>query len=197
MGKADQYFEKAKTFQEGIRKLREIALTTELVETVKWGAPVYTIEGKNVLGIMAFKKHFGLWFFNGVFLTDPENVLENAQEGKTKAMRHWKFTSEDQIDQNLIREYMLEAIENQKRGLSVAPEKKKIKKTVVPQLLKKELDRDGNLQHQFTQLSPYKQREYCEYIATAKQEKTKLSRLEKILPMISEGLGMNDHYRKN
>ena len=196
MGKADDYFEKENPYQDGIKLLREIALTTELEETVKWGAPVYTIKNKNVLGIMAFKSHFGLWFFNGVFLSDPENVLENAQEGKTKAMRHWKFTNVEGLDKSLIREYLQEAIENQKRGLTVKPEKKS-SSIVIPDLLKKALTDKSMLLEKFEGLSPYKQREYCEYIDTAKQEKTKLSRLEKILPMIEEGIGINDKYRKS
>ena len=196
MGKADNYFEKEHPYQEGIKLLREIVLSTELEETVKWGAPVYTIGNKNVLGIMAFKGHYGLWFFNGVFLSDPENVLENAQEGKTKAMRHWKFTSLDGLDKTLIREYIQEAIENQKRGLTVKPERKS-SDVIMPDLLKNALSGKQGLMAKFEGLSPYKQREYCEYIDTAKQEKTKLSRLEKILPMIAEGIGMNDKYRKS
>ena len=196
MAKADAYFEKEGPYREEIGMLREIVSGTQLEENVKWGAPVYTIDNKNVVGIMAFKQHFGLWFFNGVFLSDPENVLVNAQEGKTKAMRHWKFTSAEQIDASLVKEYLEEAIENQKRGLSVKPEKKK-KATVVPKLLQQALDSDSSLEASFNGLAPYKQREYCEYISTAKQEKTKLSRMEKILPMISKGIGFNDKYRKS
>ena len=195
MSKADSYFEKDQAFKSEIAELRAIAQTTDLEETLKWGAPVYTVQNKNVLGIMAFKSHYGLWFFNGVYLSDPENVLENAQEGKTKAMRHWKFYEGDTIDKSLVREYMLEAIENQRRGLELKPEKKK-KSTIVPELLQQALDSDSALKNSFEGLAPYKQREYCEYIDTAKQEKTKTSRLEKILPMISEGIGFNDKYRK-
>ncbi len=195
MSKADSYFEKDQPYKAEIAVLREIALSTELEETVKWGAPVYTIQNKNVMGIMAFKSHYGLWFFNGVFLSDPENVLENAQEGKTKAMRHWKFREDDVLDKSLVREYMLEAIENQKRGLSVKPERKKTS-AQIPELLQSALNSDSGLKIRFEGLSPYKQREYCEYIDTAKQEKTKSNRLEKILPMIAAGIGMNDKYRK-
>ena len=195
MSKADSYFEKEQPYKLEIAVLREIALSTELEETVKWGAPVYTVNNKNVMGIMAFKSHFGLWFFNGVYMSDPENVLENAQEGKTKAMRHWKFYSGDAIDKSLVREYMLEAIENQKRGLELKPERKKTE-TSIPELLKNALDANSELKSNFEGLTPYKQREYCEYIGTAKQEKTKTTRLEKILPMIAEGIGMNDKYRK-
>ncbi len=195
MSKADSYFEKDQPYKSEIALLREIALSTELEETVKWGAPVYTIQNKNVMGIMAFKSHYGLWFFNGVFLSDPENVLENAQEGKTKAMRHWKFKEGDVLDKSLILEYMMEAIENQKRGLSVKPERKQ-NSTKIPDMLQTVLDSDAGLKSNFEGLSPYKQREYCEYIDTAKQEKTKSNRLEKILPMIAAGIGINDKYRK-
>jgi uncharacterized protein YdeI (YjbR/CyaY-like superfamily) len=195
MGKADAYFEKDQHFNDGIFMLRELALQTELEETIKWGAPVYTIGGKNVLGIMSFKNHFGLWFFNGVFLSDPKNVLVNAQAGKTKAMRHWKFSSIDEINPNDVLSYIQEAIENQKKGLMVRPERKK--GATIPPLLKDALQKSQDLKKQFQDLSPYKQREYCEYIDSAKQERTRITRMEKILPMIEKGIGINDKYRKS
>jgi uncharacterized protein YdeI (YjbR/CyaY-like superfamily) len=174
--------------------LREIAHKTGMAETLKWGSPVYTVDGKNVLGIMAFKHHFGVWFFNGVFLSDPKNVLNNAQEGKTKAMRHWKFTSNDKIDKAAVHAYMLEAIENQKKGLALKPERS-TKNAEIPGLLKNAFAADKVFKAKFDVLSPGKQREYCEHISTAKQEKTKLSRLEKIRPMVLEGVGLNDSYK--
>ena len=195
MGKADAYFEKDQAFKEEIALLREVVLSTELEENVKWGSPVYTLDNKNVLGIMAFKSHFGLWFFNGVYLSDPENILENAQEGKTRAMRHWKFYANDKIDKGLVLEYVREAIENQRKGLAIKPERKK--SLAVPHLLEDAFRKSPSLQEKFDGLTPYKQREYCEYIESAKQEKTKLSRLEKILPMIEQGLGINDKYRRS
>ncbi|MDH3698534.1 MAG: DUF1801 domain-containing protein, partial [Flavobacteriaceae bacterium] len=76
----DAYFEQEHPFSKGINILREIAAKTEFVETLKWGGPVYTIDNKNVLMIGAFKNHFGLWFFNGSYLSDPKKVLESAQE---------------------------------------------------------------------------------------------------------------------
>lgn len=193
--KIEAYFAKEHPFKEGIATLRGIALKTNMGETLKWGSPVYTVDGKNVLGILAFKNHFGIWFFNGVFLSDPKNVLENAQEGKTKAMRHWKFTVNDAIDQAVVLAYINEAIENQKKGLVVKAEKN-TKKIIVPALLKGAFAKNQSMQSKFESLSPGKQRDYCEYISTAKQEKTKLTRLEKITPMILDGVGLNDKYRK-
>ena len=191
--KLEAYYAKEHPFKEGIAYLRAIALKTEAIEDFKWGIPVYTLDNKNVFGICKFKSHFGVWFFNGVFLKDPKKVLENAQEGKTKGMRHWKFQNLDKIDEKTVLGYMKEALENQKKGLEIKAEKSK--KVTIPELLKSELKKDSQLKAAFEKFTPYKQKEFSEYIAEAKQEKTKLRRLEKILPMIKEGVGLNDAYR--
>ncbi|WP_041801215.1 YdeI/OmpD-associated family protein [Flagellimonas ruestringensis] len=191
--KLEGYYEKEHPFREGIAFLREIALKTEATEDFKWGMPAYTLNGKNVFGICKFKGHFGIWFFNGVFLNDPKKVLENAQEGKTKGMRHWKFHSLDEVDGKTVLSYMVEALENQKKGQEVKAEG--TSKVVIPELLQSELTKNATLKGAFEKFTPYKQKEFCEYIAEAKQEKTKLRRLAKILPMISKGVGLNDAYR--
>jgi uncharacterized protein YdeI (YjbR/CyaY-like superfamily) len=193
--KIEAYYEKHSVFKEGLSVLRNLALTTELKETSKWGSPVYTLDNKNVLGILSFKNHFGIWFFHGAFLKDPKNVLQNAQEGKTKGMRHWKFSSVNEIDQKEVLAYMVEAIENQKKGIMLIPEKKEKGKFEIPELLKQALKESKKTLEAFNKLTPFKQAEYAEYIIEAKQDKTKRSRLEKILPMISEGIGLNDKYR--
>lgn len=191
--KLEAYYENEHPFKDGIAFLREVALKTEAEEDFKWSIPVYTINNKNIFGICKFKSHFGVWFFNGVFLKDPKKVLENAQEGKTKGMRHWKFQSLDEVDKKVVLAYMKEALENQKKGLEVKAEK--TKKVTIPELLKSELKKDSQLKAAFEKFTPYKQKEFSEYIAEAKQEKTKLRRLEKILPMIKQGIGLNDGYR--
>ncbi len=191
--KIDAYYSKNQKFKEGIGQLRQIVLKTELVETLKWGAPVYTIDNKNVLGIMAFNSHFGIWFFNGVFLSDPKGVLKNAQEGKTKSMRHWKLRALSDIDEAGILNYIEEAIENEKKGLKLRPSVSK--EVIIPKLLKDVLAEDNRLNEQFNMLAPYKQRVYCEHISEAKQQKTKESRLQKIIPMISKGIGLYDKYK--
>ncbi len=193
--KVERYYAEEHQFSEAIMKLRGLALKTGLEETFKWMFPTYTLDDKNVIAICKFKKHFGIWFFNGVFLSDPYKVLENAQKGKTQAMRHWKFHSEEEIDNQKVLGYMNEAIENQKRGIMLIPKKKTPIKVVVPELLKNSLNKNALIKKAFQKLSPYNQKEYSEYIANAKQEKTKLSRLEKILPMISRGEGLNDKYK--
>ncbi|MFK7813917.1 MAG: YdeI family protein [Maribacter sp.] len=193
--KVEHYYSEEHIFSKAIGKLRDLALKTGMEETYKWMFPTYTLDGKNVISICKFKKHFGIWFFNGVFLKDEKQVLENAQEGKTQAMRHWKFYSIEDIDETGVLGYMNEAIENQKNGRILVPIKKKATIKPVPELLKNALAVNTIASQAFKKLSIYSQNEYSEYIENAKQEKTKLSRLEKIIPMISDGKGLNDMYR--
>lgn len=188
----EEYLDKNPEYTKELTKLREIIHKTELVETVKWGIPTYTINGKNVVGIGAFKSYAGLWFFQGSFLKDPKNLLINAQEGKTKGLRQMRFENAEQIDEKIVYEYLQEAIENQKQGKEIKPEKKKL---VIPDELKEALSKDSQLAEAFDELTPGKQKEYAEYIAEAKQAKTKLTRLEKITPMIKSGVGLNDRYK--
>lgn len=192
---ADAYYATEHHFKEAITHLRKLAKSTEALETCKWGMPVYTIDNKNVFGICRFKAFFGIWFYQGVFLKDPKNVLSNAQEGKTKAMRHWNFTSQEEIDDKSVFAYMGEAIENQKKGKEIKPEKKNATFSM-PLELRKVFEKDAKLHEAFKGFSRYKQKEFAEYINEAKQEKTKLRRLEKILPLIKDGRGLNDAYRK-
>ncbi|MEO0901371.1 MAG: YdeI/OmpD-associated family protein [Bacteroidota bacterium] len=192
--KIEAYYAKEHPFKEGIAILRGIAKQTDAKEDYKWNFPVYTIANKNVLGICRFKHHFGIWFFNGVLLKDSKKVLANAQEGKTKGMRHWKFNTISEIDSEHVLAYILEAIENQKNGLEVKSERKS-KSLVVPEILKTLLDGEETLKKTFREFSAYKQREFCEYLMEAKQETTKQKRLEKIVPLIKQGVGLNDKYR--
>ncbi len=185
---------KKEKWQNELKFLRAIIKKTELVETKKWGGEVYTINNGNVLMLGAFNNYVGLWFYNGVFLKDPYQALGNAQEGKTKALRHWQFTSTDEMEENKILEYIQEAIENEKKGLKWKPETSDEIET--PEILLEALNFDKAFKKAFDELTPFKQKEYIEHIATAKREATKVSRLEKIKPMVLEGEGLNDKYRK-
>ncbi len=131
--------------------------------------------------------------YNGVFLKDEHNLLVNAQE-KTKALGQLRFESINDINKVVVLGYVKEAIENQKVGKEVKPDRSK-KKTVIPPELQTELNNDKELLSCFNVLSPSKQREYCEHIETTKREPTKLSRLEKIKPMILQGAGLHDKYK--
>ena len=188
----EEYFDKHSEHQSSLEQLRSILLRTEMKETLKWGIPTYTVNGKNVMGLGAFKSYVGIWFFNGVFLKDEAKKLINAQDGKTKGMRQWRFNDIKEIDEELILEYASEAIQNQKDGKEVKPEKKPL---IIPDELKEVLASDVELSEIFDELSLTNKRDYAEYIAEAKREETKQKRLDKIIPMIREGVGLNDKYK--
>jgi len=190
----EEYIESNEKWSEALNLLRKIMTSTEMVETLKWGIPTYTVNGKNVVGLGAFKNHFGAWFFNGVFLKDELGILRNAQEGKTKGMRQMNFSSIEEVDKNVVLQYVKEAIENQKLGKEVKADRSK-KETIVPPELEEVFSNDPNIEARFKSLAPYKQREYCEHISSAKREATKQSRLEKCIPMIAQGIGLHDKYK--
>jgi len=98
----NDYIDAHPDWADTLTRLREILNATELEETIKWGAPCYTADNKNIVGLAAFKNHVGLWFHQGALLSDPEGVLTNAQEGKTKAMRHWRITTSKDIKARAI-----------------------------------------------------------------------------------------------
>jgi uncharacterized protein YdeI (YjbR/CyaY-like superfamily) len=191
-GSVEAYIEEHTHFSEALKILRSVIASTELEEHIKWNAPVYSLQGKNIIGLGAHKNHFGIWFFNGVFLKDEQNLLMNAQE-KTKGLRQMRFESTHDIDKNAVLAYIKEAIENQKSGKEIKPEK--TKKVLIPKALKTLFQSQTELHTNFKALIPYKQKEYCEYIEMAKREATIESRLEKIKPMILKGIGLNDKYK--
>lgn len=187
-------WDKNNQWTEEIDFLKSIINKTELIETTKWGGIIYTYNNKNVLGIGGFKSYLGIWFFNGVFLKDELNVLVNANEGVTKALRQWRFTSKEEINEKLILQYIQEAIQIEKEGRTHKPEKKE---HIVSDFFQAFLNENAAVAKAFEKFTPFKQREFMEYIDDAKQEKTKISRLEKIKPLIIEGVGLNDKYRKS
>jgi len=189
----DQYIMLHPKWEGQLVLLRKLLLSAELIETIKWGAPVYTKDGKNLVGISAFKNHFGLWFFQGALLKNNTDLLVNAQEGKTQAMRQLRLDENSEIDLYVLKNYIKETIELHDQGKKVklvAP-----KKIDIPKELNEELTKDSIYNKAFKALTPGKQKEYSLYIIEAKKEVTKQNRLEKIKPMILDGHGLNDKYK--
>ncbi|MEQ8523359.1 YdeI/OmpD-associated family protein [Gracilimonas sp.] len=189
-----EYISKHSQWTESLNHLHKLISKTELESDIKWGQPTYSLDGKNVVGIGAFKEHFGLWFFNGALLDDPEGHLHNAQEGKTKAMRQLRYTSFEELDDKIITEFLHQAIENQRAGKEVKINTSREAK--IPPLLATAFENDEELKTQFEELTPGRKREYAQYISEAKQEATKQRRLDKIIPMIKQGVGLSDKYQK-
>ncbi|WP_305983176.1 YdeI/OmpD-associated family protein [Roseivirga thermotolerans] len=189
------YIIKHSEWQNELILLKDLVLIQPLEETIKWGAPVYTFKGKNIVGLGAFKSYVGLWFFQGALLKDKEQKLVNAQEGKTQAMRQWRFNSLSEIEANssLITDYVKEAVANQKAGKEIKP--KAGKPLEIPLELQEVFHKDTELKEAFEALNLTRKRDFAEYITLAKRAETKQSRLEKIIPMIRQGIGLNDKYK--
>ena len=186
-------WDKINKWREELEILHAIIVKTQLIETTKWGAPVYTYNGENVIGLGGFKSYFTIWFFQGVFLKDEAKVLINAQTEVTKALRQWRFTSKEEINEKLILRYLEEAIKNVELGKKI---KASPKKKIIDTLFQSVLESDATLNIFFSKFTPAKQNEFMEYIDSAKKETTKWNRIEKIKPLILAQKGLNDAYRK-
>lgn len=189
----EDYIEKHPQWENELRQLREVILLTNLEETIKWGAPTYTLKNKNVVSLGGFKNHYALWFFNGALLKKNTNLLVNAQEGKTKALRQIKFTKEDAIDSPILKAYIEEAIQLQQEGKSTPIQKNK--ELIIPMELTQYFQKNHEMETSFHHLTKGKQREYANYIRQAKRFNTKDKRLEKIKPMIINQVGLYDKYK--
>lgn len=185
--------DKTNQWQKEIVFLESIISKMPLLKTIKWGTSVYTLNNQNVIGVSGFKSYVGLWFYKGVFLSDKKKLLINAQEGVTKSLRQMRFKSINEIDEAVLIDYITEAIEIEKAGLTI-PKTKKVFK--IPTLLLQAFEENKDLELAFLQFANYKQNDFIEYIDSAKQEKTKIDRLEKIKPMILSNIGLNDKFKK-
>lgn len=187
------YISKHLKFYALLKKLRNILLNSELEETIKWGAPAYTYNKKNLIGLAAFKNHVSLWFHQGALLKDEQCLLINAQE-KTQLMRQMRFKDIHEIDETLVCEYIKESIGQAKSEVPKAP---KIKKSLIlPENLTSALANVPQAQAAFDALSLPKKRDFAEYIAEAKRETTITERLNKVLELLSKGQGLNDKYKR-
>ena len=189
----DHYIKNTQHWGDEIARLVDILRQSELGECVKWGAPCYTLSGKNVVGLGAFKSYFGIWFHQGALLEDKRGLLINAQEGKTQALRQWRMTSAADIKPRIIQQYVREAAKLAKQGRAVPV--RRSKPLVIPVELKDAFASDRKLKTSFEKRRPGQQREYAEFISSAKRSETRQRRLTKAVPMIRSEQGLDDQYR--
>jgi len=189
--KADFYFNKAQKWQEEIRQLRTIVLDCQLTEELKWGCPCYTFEGSNIVLIHVFKEYCALLFFKGALLKDPKGILIQQTE-HVQAARQIRFTGIQEIMEMelVLKAYIFEAVEVEESGLKV--DLKKTTEFTMPEEFQKKLDALPALKTAFEALTPGRQRGYLLHFSAPKQSKTRESRVEKCMPQILDGKGLND-----
>jgi uncharacterized protein YdeI (YjbR/CyaY-like superfamily) len=192
MNKVDQFLEKSSNWKKEMTLLREIILDNkELTEDYKWMHPCYTLQGKNVVLIHGFKDYCALLFHKGALLKDPEGILIQQTENVQSA-RQIRFTGINQIKQQkaVIKDYIKEAIAIERSGQKVTL--KETKDFSIPKELAMKLKEDKNLNNAFYALTPGRQRAYLFYFGQAKQSQTRVSRVEKYIPKILDGKGIDD-----
>ncbi|SFJ18803.1 Uncharacterized conserved protein YdeI, YjbR/CyaY-like superfamily, DUF1801 family [Myroides guanonis] len=189
--KVDLFLEKAETWKEEMTQLRKIALKCDLTEDYKWLHPCYTYKGKNVVLIHAFKEYCALLFHKGALLKDEKKILIQQTEN-VQAARQLRFSNSDQIEeqQDIIKAYIEEAIQLEKDGAKVIL--KQTSDYKMPIELQNKLDEDTQLKKAFEALTPGRQRAYIFNITQAKQSKTREARIQKYIPKILEGKGIDD-----
>lgn len=189
ISKVDAFVSRAGKWQGEIRKLRSILLDSGLDEDLKWGKPCFMFEGKNVAIIQPFKEHCSLMFFKGALLQDTYGLLRSQGENTQSALR-LEFTSEAQIKKTVVASYVKQAIAVEKAGLEVDF---KVKHELeVPEELTRILQKDRKLSKAFAALTPGRRRAYVLHFTGAKQSKTRTARIEKCIPNILAGRGLND-----
>lgn len=182
---------KVNTWQKEMEKLRMIVLDCGLTEELKWSVPCYTYFKKNIILLSAFNNYCALSFFKGSLLKDAHDILIQ-QTQNSQAVRQIRFTNERQIVEMepILKAYIHEAIEVEKAGLKVDFKDKN--ELVFPEEFKKRLDENPALKTAFDALTPGRQRGYNLYFSAPKQSKTRSSRIEKWVPQILNGKGLND-----
>ena len=193
--KVDFYFNRGK-WQTEVQHLRMILQDTQeigyqLVEDLKWGVPCYTFRDRNIVLIHVFKEYCALLFFKGVLLKDPKGIMIQQTEN-VQAARQIRFTSLQEIIElePELKAYVREAIELETAGLKVS-----LKKTtdfVIPDEFQEKLNAMKVLKTAFDALTPGRQRAYIFYFSQAKQSKTRSARVEKCIPQILMGKGLED-----
>jgi uncharacterized protein YdeI (YjbR/CyaY-like superfamily) len=189
--KVDFFFDKPSQWQKEYAKLRTIALDCGLEEELKWGCPCYTFQKKNIVLIHGFKEYCAYLFFKGALLKDTEGILIQQTEN-VRVPRQIRFTNVKEIAKlaPVLKAYLYQAIEVEKAGIKVPL--KKTKEYAVPEEFQTRLDKNKALKKAFGALTPGRQRGYLLHFSSAKQSKTREARIEKAIPQILEGKGLED-----
>ncbi|MGN7810489.1 DUF1801 domain-containing protein [Flavobacterium johnsoniae] len=189
--KVDFFFDKADKWQQELNLMRTISLECQLTEELKWGVPCYTFQNANIVLIHSFKEYCAFLFFKGALLKDTDRILIQQSENVQTA-RQIRFTNlQEVIDlKAVLKTYIYQAVEVEKAGLKV--ELKKTSEFEVAEEFQKKLNEMPNLQKAFYALTPGRQRAYLLHFSQPKQSKTRESRVEKNIPNILDGKGLND-----
>lgn len=186
---------KVNKWQIELETLRQIVLESGLTEELKWGVPVYTHMGKNILTVSALKDACIIGFFKGVLIKDTQNMLIKQGEN-SQSSRIVKFTSESEIlnHQDTLIDFIHQAIQIEENGEKVEFKKDDIS---VPEELTQKFEVNPAFKTAFYELTPGRQKGYLLYFSQAKQSATRTQRINNYTQKIFEGIGFHDEYKMN
>lgn len=185
------FLNKPGKWQDAYQELRQIVLECGLTEELKWGCPCYTYQGSNIVLIHGFKDYCALLFMQGALLKDPKKILIQ-QTKNVQSARQIRFSGVKDIRKNkaTIRAYIKQSIKNNQTGLKV--ELKKTNEFEISSELEIAMVQMPELKSAFSKLTPGRQRAYLLHFTSAKQSKTRMERVEKYIPKILDGKGLDD-----
>ena len=181
----DAYIAKSAPFARQILthvRSRVHAAAPEAEETMKWSAPSFTIDGKILLVMAAFKAHAALNFWRG----------QEIGDGTPKAGAMGQFGKLTSVG-DLPSDKELDAIIREAAALArtaPAPRKTKHEPKAAPELhpeLAKALAANPNSKAVFDSFPPSAQRDYLEWINEAKQDATRQKRIDTAIEWLAEG----------
>jgi uncharacterized protein YdeI (YjbR/CyaY-like superfamily) len=181
---------KVHAWAETLVALRALLRATELDETMKWGAPCYTLGGKNVVLLGAFNDACVLSFFKGALLRDERGLLSvpgpNARIGRTL-----RFAGADEV-RSLRAEilgFVAQAIALERAGVKIP--RGQVEEPL-PAALAGRLAEDEALRRAFEALTPGRRRSHALYVGAAKGAETQVRRVERCVGAILAGRGFQE-----
>jgi uncharacterized protein YdeI (YjbR/CyaY-like superfamily) len=181
----DTYIARAQPFARPIlEKTRERvhAVVPDVEEAMKWSAPGFTLDGKILLMMAAFKAHAALNFWRG----------QEIGDGQAKAGAMGQFGRLTSID-DLPPDAELDALIREAAALAKtapAPRKTKHAPKPAPELhpdFAAALAKAPNAKATLDSFPPSAQRDYFEWIAEARQDATRAKRIATAIEWLSEG----------
>jgi uncharacterized protein YdeI (YjbR/CyaY-like superfamily) len=202
--KVDAYIWKARPFAQPIlTHLRSLihAACPEVVETIKWSRPFFEYRGVILANISAFKEHcsFGFWGQEMGPILAKAGVLRDGAMGSLGRITSVNTLPDTKKIVSLIQQ-AASAIDSGKHISPIAARNKVVKAPKLP--LKtppeftKALNKNKKAAKIFAAFSPSCQREYVEWIASAKREETRAERIATAVTWMAEGKQRNWKYQK-
>lgn len=189
----DAYIERQADFARPILtwlRARVHAACPDVEEGIKWGMPAFSHQGRPLAHMAAFKAHasFGFWY---------RDQMETGKEGEAMGQFGRITTLTDLPDESAMEAQVREAMALIDTGAIPKRAAKPPKpEAEVPEALAEALARDPAAAAAFDAFPPSARRDYCEWIAEARQPATRDKRLTDAIAWIREGKKRHWKYQR-